>query len=672
MSPIRPSESTFENLGDGHRGNEHQEDVSAFGDVENDIKAASPSKFSKLRSLKNRAKVKARDVLHHDVDATSDDGDVKESIRQDPAFNPDILLERQEKEEADSPNMLLGVVKSVGSTVAHPKKAIKSKVTRTTAGKLSDVNRPFLSRDADIEFLQAHEELEKTDSARTSRHVSSDNDSIDSGYGHRKDRIERMKAHRESLKIAWTTSRHVFRVRVTPKRQWPYPGRSAYMEKDEKGKQTKFDWLSWIGQSVVWYTQDFSAQYIEPSNSLPFDADTLRHHAERIAVASAPWQSWLMNVRSVYRWEEPHVTGKWFALFLFLWYTNHVVNFLYAYIIYAVLRNRYYPTSVKSLEAAQRRAQDNNGKASKIGELIDKHGNEDWLEPLAKELGPYVQLQLNDIANLLEVLHHFYGWAAPRTTGATLVFFFACLLISFFADMAFCMKIFWFVSGGTFFLCWPVASLYPRYRMLVSPIKWVFWGVPTNAEWSFMYLRREAQGKREELIKRKVEREFTNKDGSVKLETYAGRFTPVPIITGEDQDHHPLPLEEDDLSSDGESYHTVDSATSVCDGETLLTFRCTFKRYPGRFGISSSSISFTSWLKQGESWTRSFLSLVEMRKHDGSNFKRVPVSRSTDVLELTFTDGTSVLLKSMKERDECFNAIIGFSGMQFQHLQLES
>ena len=665
---MRPLELTSEKSVDGHDANGSQE--KALDDMKNDTVATAPSKTSKLKTLKSKVKVRARDILHRDVSATSDDDDdLKDSIRQDPAFNPDILLERQEKEEADPPTKLLDVVKSVGSNVVHPRKAIKSKVTRTTAGKLSKPHRPFLTQGADVEFLQAHEDLEKAESARSSRRASFDSDSV---YGHHKDKIDRMKANRDSLKIAWTTSRHVFRVRVTPKRQWPYPERSAYTEKDEDGKHKRFDWLSWMGQLIVWYTQDFSAQYIEPSNSLPFDTETLRHHVERVVVASAPWQSWLMNVRSVYRWEEPRVTGKWFALFLFLWYTNHVMNFLYAYIIYFVLRNRYYPTSVKSLKAAQHRAQDNSRKALQISELMDKHGNENWLEPLVRELGPYVQLQLNDVANLLEVLDHFYHWAAPQKTGATLIFFFACLLISFFADMAFCMKIFWFIAGGTFFLCWPVASLYPRYRMLVSPVKWVFWGVPTNAEWSFSYLRRQAQNKREELIGRKVEREFTNRDGSVKIETYAGRFAPIPIITGEDQDRHPLPLEEDDLSSDDESYHTVDSSTSVCDGETLLTFRCTFKKLPGRFGISSSSISFTPWLKHAENWTCSYLSLKEMRKHDGSNFKRIPVSRSTDALELIFTDGSSVLFEGMKGRDECFNAIIGFSGVQFQHLQTDS
>lgn len=51
------------------------------------------------------------------------------------------------------------------------------------------------------------------------------------------------------------------------------------------------------------------------------------------------------------------------------------------------------------------RALDNESKASKFGELIDKHGRDSWLEPLIDDLGPYMQLQISDIANMLEVFH---------------------------------------------------------------------------------------------------------------------------------------------------------------------------------------------------------------------------------------------------------------------------
>ena len=49
------------------------------------------------------------------------------------------------------------------------------------------------------------------------------------------------------------------------------------------------------------------------------------------------------------------------------------------------------------------KAVDSRQRASKFGELVDKHGRQDWLEPVVDHLGPQIQLQLGDIANMLEV-----------------------------------------------------------------------------------------------------------------------------------------------------------------------------------------------------------------------------------------------------------------------------
>lgn len=79
----------------------------------------------------------------------------------------------------------------------------------------------------------------------------------------------------------------------------------------------------------------------------------------------------------------------------------------YGYIMYIVLKNRYFPTSIESIRKSMRRAVDSRGTASKFGELIDKHGRNDWLGPVMDDLGPYLQLQLGDMANMLEVFSKF-------------------------------------------------------------------------------------------------------------------------------------------------------------------------------------------------------------------------------------------------------------------------
>lgn len=79
---------------------------------------------------------------------------------------------------------------------------------------------------------------------------------------------------------------------------------------------------------LIYHTQDFSAQYVDDFDELPFDIDSLRHHVERLVMASAPWQSWAMDVRSIYRWENPQTTIKWLVIYIFLWYTEHLMGFL--------------------------------------------------------------------------------------------------------------------------------------------------------------------------------------------------------------------------------------------------------------------------------------------------------------------------------------------------------
>lgn len=75
----------------------------------------------------------------------------------------------------------------------------------------------------------------------------------------------------------------------------------------------------------------------------------------------------------------------------------------WAYIIYIVVKRRFFPSSVQALRESMARALNRGDTAYKFSELIDKHGSEKWLGPLADRLGPHVQLQMNDLANMLEV-----------------------------------------------------------------------------------------------------------------------------------------------------------------------------------------------------------------------------------------------------------------------------
>lgn len=630
------------------------------------IDGAKSSKRYRLSSLAHKAKAKTKGMFKANDEHTATDhvpvfGSAISDIQRDPAFNLNLLGEGEHASACSGTRKTSGTLKSLHNTLIHPKKAMKSKITKSTAGQLSKAERPYLSKRADLDLLEAHDDLHRAQSTCSSRPDMSVEEQDEIIRRHR-NKINEMENHREGLRAAWTTSRHVRRVRVVPKRHIDF-STNAYHAKGGANSQSKdVRGLKWLGANLLYYTQDFCAQYIDDFDELPFDIDSSRHYVERIIMASAPWQSWVMDVRKVYRWEDPKRTARWCFLFVLLWYTEHVLGFFWGYILYMVLKNRYYPTSAESLRSAMQRAHDSKGTAFKFGELIDKHGRSDWLEPAMAQLGPAFQLQLGDIANMLEVFSNFYNWKSPRKTAATLYFFLSCLLVSLVADMRFCIKIVWFVVGGAFFLCFPIASRYPNYRYLVSPPKWVFWDIPTHAEWSFQYLRRQAQEAREQLI---LEQVISDNSQAIAQPRRSGSLALTPrieITKGRAIDKDLI----DD--SDDSWFYSANSTASVLEPTDIRSFNASFEGTVGRFVIFTQGIRFVCRSKISELWSYKFSELVEMLKVEGTRTSKF--SSSADQLEIRCTNRDQLNLEGMKERDEAFNTVIAFSSLQWQSLQI--
>ena len=238
-------------------------------------------------------------------------------------------------------------------------------------------------------------------------------------------------------------------------------------------------------------------------------------------------------------------------------------------------------------------------------------------------------------------------------------------MVSLLADMAFCMKIVWFIAGGTFFLCWPIASLYPKYRYLVSPFKWVLWDIPTHAEWSFQYLRREAHIVREERIKLKIDGEHSREMNDAKRAGYTGLITKMPRIQVEGPEYEG----GEEAPTDSEDWQSATSASSVLEDVDFRSFRAYFEDARGHIVVFSDGVRFIKRFRKTKIWTVPFIELSEMRKVKGDRMSKVFASR--DQLEITSTNGRKYSMEGMQERDEAFNTIIAFSGLQWQSLQIK-
>lgn len=395
-------------------------------------------------------------------------------------------------------------------------------------------------------------------------------------------------------------------------------------------------------------TQNFTSQYIEDWNERPepLSKDRLLCHIERIFIASAPWQQWLVHIRDVYRWKDPHETFHWLILYAILWHTSHVVGFLFGYMIFGTAKKYIFPSTVDEIRDAITRQRSRSLAALRFDQVLSKSSPQALLSSLESDLGPCIQLQLGDLANLLEVVNNFTEWHAPRATFFTLFFFSSCSIITLFGDMELCMRIVFFILGILFFFSFPVSSYYPKYRYLVSPFKWAFWDVPTHAEWVFAELRLEAQNNRERLISAKIDAEPEPEwkdDGDV------------------------------DTGSDADSFVSAASygASPLSGDEHIASFRCRFGRHNGKMHISPPGLRYES-IRGKILWQKEWKDLVEVRKIKERGVARLMGGLSQGV-ELVFlpesTDEEDMVMRlddMGKRRDEAFSTILGFSGLKWQ------
>ena len=615
----------------------------------------SPSTRQKVRLFASRAKSRIKGlpdlvpsrggeddstiIDRKNDDDDDDDNDNDSNLSDDPMFNPgpilDGSLERSPPKPSDSKG---GKLKQAGKAIIHPRRAMREKTTRVTAAKISRSQKPYLSAEQDLELVRADDDLARANSSSSSIYHGegiTENDRKEEARA----RLQNIKDNRESLKTAWTIGRHVVRVRVVQKPA-KRPKRQHFMTGVSHDQQ-RLEWEKWLGHLLLWYTRSFTTQYVDGfGDQPPFNVHELARIVERLAMVSAPWQTFFLEVRSIYMWKDKKQTGKWCALFWFLWCTDHIVGFLYAYIIYTTLRNWLYPTSVDSVRKSIARGIDREKKAQAWGELIEKHGKSDWMEPLIAEMGPLIQMHLGDLTNFIEVVVNFYRWERPAKTAATLFYYSCCLLITLLADVRFCVRLVWFIIGSGIFFCWPIATRFPQYRLLVDPLRWVFWDIPTHAELGFIQLQEKA------------------------------------ILKDAKDFRDATAVDYDDTASDSE-YFSADEKLSIPQLGSEIVIRAFNGKQRGHITLSRHSINFSS--HHTPTLTTPLANITEMRKLpiDGKAEQLFTFQSQTEGLAFDFRSNanseieTLSILVRRSDQHRIFNHVLAWSGSKWQSLHLQ-
>ena len=300
-----------------------------------------------------------------------------EYLKTDPAFNPSEVARSKPSAITTSANIKTRLPRARAAKVAskelathilHPRRTIIQHYQSKTAKSLSKATRPYITPQADREFLAAHDALfeakkdgdktpprkprkrwgtEKKPDKGTRITKSEGRIPAETDAEVQKRKIQLLEAHRQSIIVAWITSRHMKAVRVTPSRIADFPrlDDERLIERDARGDEVRFKWDRYLGQVsmtvqsyilymcdgllpqlFLYYSQPFMARYVDVDEwKSPLDIVTL---VERLVMATEPWQAWWMGIRDLYRWERPHRTAFWYGVFSILWYTQHVVAFL--------------------------------------------------------------------------------------------------------------------------------------------------------------------------------------------------------------------------------------------------------------------------------------------------------------------------------------------------------
>lgn len=71
-------------------------------------------------------------------------------------------------------------------------------------------------------------------------------------------------------------------------------------------------------------------------------------------------------------------------------------------VVYLVMERRTHGNTIQDLRGDVKRREDQHVMALSITELIEKEGEELWSDKLLQDLGPWLMIQLSDLANACE------------------------------------------------------------------------------------------------------------------------------------------------------------------------------------------------------------------------------------------------------------------------------
>ncbi|KAL8682480.1 MAG: hypothetical protein Q9186_001427 [Xanthomendoza sp. 1 TL-2023] len=541
--------------------------------------------------------------------------------------------------------------------VKHPVSTVQSTLHGASGAKFAEtMDNQVIAHGAEVRLVRAYDEVVNATSEEDKTNAA--------------DHLEELKKTRQDSYVRWTLDRHVLMVRRVPPRTTAWPKFQDF-KPQTKDSRAHTQWADYGHHLLRYCLEHYGDQYIDQNPNLPNPSEeALNTTVERLIMTSTPYQMLLMRIRSIYRWDDPIVTAQYLTAYIFCWVMNYISGAAILSLIYVVVKRGFYPPTLEDVRKEIKRSEDVEMTAMNLTQLIEQHGSHGWTDALRQDLGPWLLLQIEDLGNVLEIWrksvhnsfthcyplvlqslfqHHqivydgdraliyeaapfsFYEWREPTRTKITLVLLTFLWLAITFIPLHILIKVAQFNFGVLFFGLFPLATRYPQYRLLASPMKWLFWRVPTDAEWAIARLQLEASHRTAAMQKAGLE---------------------------SNDDHHIEEEKEDDCSKEVEER----DPTGTEGGEkkdiyiaNLGKYHCTSRSHHGDLCINSIGVKYVSAIRKNLLW--------ELRFDETRLIQKVGAGEG---LLFVHSEGEEFRVSGLKMRNEVFTQILGYSGLKWQ------
>lgn len=216
--------------------------------------------------------------------------------------------------------------RTVKEMLHNPVETVKDKVLGQGGHEVAaNIAAKEISHGQEVDLVNAHDRV---------KHAGTEDEKVEA-----EEDVNRIIKERQTMYVRWTVDRHVTKCRILPRETFVKKDRSAFETHSAQGG-TVIDWhaygshVSSFGylfvsicadtfQQLQYYAQQYGGQYIGYGSDPPAPSkESIMPNVERVIIASAPFQEFIMTTRRVYRWESPAETSKYLIVYVLLWWFN--------------------------------------------------------------------------------------------------------------------------------------------------------------------------------------------------------------------------------------------------------------------------------------------------------------------------------------------------------------